>query len=433
MQKPTPIISDSMKTILSSLLGFRSLDQDSMGNNSSAILESIYKLFTQIEDEKSLMFDITMKQRQLDAINENKRHKELMEIIESKNQSNQDQAKEIDKEQKKETEPEPEDSKTTKNIPDKQSTENKKSTAPAKSKTKTSKAQKQKTKGKSNRSKIKKSAKRISAPNKPKVPTVVSPKKLGRLGGFKMPSISMPEAATAATAAVAGVGAFLPSNIATNTNDTYSEADLTAKGFNISKGVTQKDKAYISPLVIRAADTIKNAIPGVTFTGFNDQFHHEKAPNSLHTKGLAVDFIIPLDIARDDVARKKLAEEIALSTGGKVIDEYAQPSAIATGGHFHLQFAGQRGVDPGTGKYEGKTELATPTAAPVVNDTANKISSAAKENKDLRRDIESTQRSTPSSPATSSTTPMMVQQDKGVKVAKNIPPAILQKSQSLSM
>ena len=157
MQKPTPIISDSMKTILSSLLGFRSLDQDSMGNNSSAILESIYKLFTQIEDEKSLMFDITMKQRQLDAINENKRHKELMEIIESKNQSNQDQAKEIDKEQKKETEPEPEDSKTTKNIPDKKSTENKKSTAPAKSKTKTSKAQKQKTKGKSNRSKIKKS------------------------------------------------------------------------------------------------------------------------------------------------------------------------------------------------------------------------------------------------------------------------------------
>ena len=102
MQKPTPIISDSMKTILSSLLGFHSLDQDSMGNNSSAILESIYKLFTQIEEEKSLMFDITMKQRQLDAINENKRHKELMEIIESKNQSNQDQAKEIDKKQKEE-------------------------------------------------------------------------------------------------------------------------------------------------------------------------------------------------------------------------------------------------------------------------------------------------------------------------------------------
>ena len=78
-------------------------------------------------------------------------------------------------------------------------------------------------------------------------------------------------------------------------------------------------------------------------------------------------------------------------------------------------------------------EIKALNKANLIDGITTNPSLIAKENKDLRRDIESTQRSTPSSPATSSTTPMMVQQDKGVKVAKNIPPAILQKSQSLSM
>ena len=131
----------------------------------------------------------------------------------------------------------------------------------------------------------------------------------------------------------------------------YTEADLRGLGLNLKVGDVQKPGAALSPALVDLAQNVQSTIPGVTFTGFNDRYHQEKASSSLHNKGLAFDFVIPPKDATNDEYRASIAEAIG-KTGARVIDEYAYPSAHSTGGHFHVDLKGT-GVDKGFGKFGG--------------------------------------------------------------------------------
>lgn len=142
----------------------------------------------------------------------------------------------------------------------------------------------------------------------------------------------------------------------------YTAGDLKSMGLNVRPyGDVQKPGGYIAGSTIEGAKKTQNLVPGITFTGFNDDYHDQHSPKSSHTKGLAFDFTIPPKAAMDNEFRKDIAQAISSATGAKVIDEYAFPSAKSTGGHFHVDFAGSKGVDLGTGYYRGeKTTNVTP-------------------------------------------------------------------------
>lgn len=95
--------------------------------------------------------------------------------------------------------------------------------------------------------------------------------------------------------------------------------------------------------VAAIAREVPHAVPGFNrFTGFNDTFHQEKSPKSLHTKGLAMDFTIH-DPSKSPQAVAAV-ENIAKQHGVKVVvkDEYKAPSGHATAGHIHVQFPNEQ-------------------------------------------------------------------------------------------
>lgn len=168
----------------------------------------------------------------------------------------------------------------------------------------------------------------------------------------------------------------------------YTEQDLRNLGLNIKQGDVQAAGANLSPALVDLAQNVQSNISGVTFTGFNDRFHNEKAPSSLHTQGLAFDFVIPRHLAANDDYRAKIARDIS-STGARVIDEYARPSAHSTGGHFHVDLKG-RGVDLGGGKFGGGTGgTATRSMAPIPSPSSPLTSEFGEEDKlpDMTGDV----------------------------------------------
>lgn len=88
------------------------------------------------------------------------------------------------------------------------------------------------------------------------------------------------------------------------------------------------------------ARAIQNDIPGVKhFSSFNDLFH--KGTGSKHAAGLAFDTSIadPSKSAETAEAIRAKLKAAGLSPEAfRVIDEYRNPSARATGGHIHTQF-----------------------------------------------------------------------------------------------
>lgn len=131
----------------------------------------------------------------------------------------------------------------------------------------------------------------------------------------------------------------------------YTEQELKSLGLNIKQGDVQRPGAHLSSALVGLAQDVQSNIPGVVFTGFNDRYHEEKSPNSLHREGLAFDFVIPKNLATNDQYRASIAHTIS-SSGARVIDEYARPSAHSTGGHFHVDLKGT-GVDLGSKKFGG--------------------------------------------------------------------------------
>ena len=124
------------------------------------------------------------------------------------------------------------------------------------------------------------------------------------------------------------------------TTDDSSYDGLTLKG-----GATGQATAggSVEPGVIDFARQIQGNVSDFNrFTGFNDVFHQDNESNSLHTKGLAMDFTVHETGNAGEAVNtvEQLAKNAGLKLGDDidVIDEYKNPSPGSTGGHIHVEF-----------------------------------------------------------------------------------------------
>jgi len=162
-----------------------------------------------------------------------------------------------------------------------------------------------------------------------------------------------------------------------------SQDDLRKLGLNIKAGDVQAENAKISPKLIELAKAIQSGVPGFGyFSSFNDKFHNEKAPSSMHTQGLAVDFTVAQPPSIED--GRAITSWLKQMGASVAIDEYNSPTAKATGGHFHAQLpAFEDGGELGAGKLgiageAGKPELITgPAEITPINDLMKAFGSLA--------------------------------------------------------
>ncbi len=162
-----------------------------------------------------------------------------------------------------------------------------------------------------------------------------------------------------------------------------SQDDLKKLGLNIKAGDVQADNAKISPKLIELAKAIQAGVPGFGyFSSFNDRFHNEKAPSSMHTQGLAVDFTVAQPPSIED--GKAITSWLKQMGASVAIDEYNSPTAKSTGGHFHAQLpAFEDGGELGAGKLgiageAGKPELITgPAEITPINELMKAFGSLA--------------------------------------------------------
>lgn len=115
-----------------------------------------------------------------------------------------------------------------------------------------------------------------------------------------------------------------------------SASTLKDAGLKIKKGDVQKEGAELSPKIIELAKNIQDNIEGFAyFSGFNDNFHNEKASSSKHTKGLAADFA--LEKAPSPKQGAEVVSWLKDQGASLAIDEYNNPSSKATAGHIHVE------------------------------------------------------------------------------------------------
>jgi len=128
-----------------------------------------------------------------------------------------------------------------------------------------------------------------------------------------------------------------------------SQKQLADAGLRLKTGDVQGDGKHVDPELIDIAKDIQYTIPGFKqFTGFNDQYHNEKAAASLHTKGIALDFVVDGSPSKRQGAEiVSMMKELGLDYAQ---DEYNNASAKSTGGHFHGQLKAYDG-----GVFEGPT------------------------------------------------------------------------------
>jgi D-alanyl-D-alanine dipeptidase len=131
-----------------------------------------------------------------------------------------------------------------------------------------------------------------------------------------------------------------------------------------------------SPQLIQAANLIQQKLGGdlLHFSAFNDSYH--RGPNSLHSKGKALDFTI--------ADPSKSAEIAAMVKGipgvSKVIDEYLNPSAHATGKHIHAEISAAAGAilsGPTSGYQPNLTMHGTEAVVPLPDGRSIPVSGSA--------------------------------------------------------
>jgi hypothetical protein len=162
-----------------------------------------------------------------------------------------------------------------------------------------------------------------------------------------------------------------------------NQDDLRKLGLNIKAGDVQASNAKISPKLIELAKAIQGGVPGFGyFSSFNDKFHNENAPSSMHTQGLAVDFTVAQPPSIQD--GKAITTWLKSMGASVAIDEYNSPTAKSTGGHFHAQLpAFEDGGTLGAGKLgiageAGKPELITgPAEITPINELMKAFGSMA--------------------------------------------------------
>jgi hypothetical protein len=167
-----------------------------------------------------------------------------------------------------------------------------------------------------------------------------------------MGSAAVEQAVAGGSPATASTRGVSPTPTPSSNGKVQSSADsLKEAGLSLKKGDVQKDGAELDPRLIEIAKQVQAQVPGfVQFTGFNDQFHSEKAPTSLHAKGKAFDFVVNKAPTKEE---GKKINDIMKGLGiDYAIDEYNNPSSQATGGHFHGQLNEKKKAYDG-GVFEG--------------------------------------------------------------------------------
>jgi hypothetical protein len=140
----------------------------------------------------------------------------------------------------------------------------------------------------------------------------------------------------------------------------YSQSDLEidiSKSGSSIKGNEMKSGGSLSPDFINILGYIfKSGITKgckVTVTAGNDEWHKKNAPNSLHTKGNAIDLTISDKSCRQSL--KNYIDGLKKQYPVSYLDEYEHPSAKSTGGHLHIQYGGTplKSGDESTGVFSG--------------------------------------------------------------------------------
>lgn len=135
--------------------------------------------------------------------------------------------------------------------------------------------------------------------------------------------------------------------------------------------------------VLALAASLQRDIPELQrFTALNDAFH--AGTSSKHAGGLALDFTLS-DPGQSAAIAAKVREKLsAMGVDGTVLDEYANPSSRATGGHIHVGFANaaaaQRYSDlSGGGRSSSTSTNTTNIGTIVVNTQATDAGGIAKD------------------------------------------------------
>lgn len=128
-----------------------------------------------------------------------------------------------------------------------------------------------------------------------------------------------------------------------------SEEQLAEAGLKLKKGDVHREGAQLDPRIIEIAKQVQAQVPNfVQFTGFNDQYHQERAPGSKHVDGLAFDFVVGRKPSREEgQAITKMLRDLGADYA---LDEYNNASAKSTGGHFHAHLTAYDG-----GVFDGPT------------------------------------------------------------------------------
>ena len=123
--------------------------------------------------------------------------------------------------------------------------------------------------------------------------------------------------------------------------NTISELGYEEKGTEIDNGgvdITENIEKATSSIL----RTIKKELPNVSIkvTSGNDKYHQTVKYNSRHKKGNAVDITV---IPATDINKNKVYNILQRYAAGnnpnfRFINEYANPTHAATGGHFHLSW-----------------------------------------------------------------------------------------------
>jgi hypothetical protein len=105
-------------------------------------------------------------------------------------------------------------------------------------------------------------------------------------------------------------------------------------GLTIRGNDVQATGKVIDSKLIELAHKIQKEFPGFShFSGFNDKFH-QGSPSG-HTEGRAVDFGVTSKPSREEGQR--LVSMLTGMGATMSIDEYNNPSARSTAGHFHAE------------------------------------------------------------------------------------------------
>jgi hypothetical protein len=113
--------------------------------------------------------------------------------------------------------------------------------------------------------------------------------------------------------------------------------DLASAGVKIrGTGDVQAPGEEVSSNLIELARKIQNKVPGFEyFSGFNDNYHNKESQSSLHTKGMAADFVLGRKPSKEE--GQEIVSLLKSLGASKARDEYNDPSAKATAGHFHVE------------------------------------------------------------------------------------------------